>query len=151
MPSQSAREHARLRLTVDLVILTVREHTFRVLLVKRGNDPYRGRLALPGGFGRIDEDLEPAARRELAEETGLDDETLHLEQVGVYGDPERDPRGRIVSVAYLAIAPNLPVPAAGLDASGARWEPVEGLLAAPGQLAFDHDRMLHKAVDKARR
>jgi 8-oxo-dGTP diphosphatase len=146
----SDRSHETLRLAVDLVILTVRERTFRVLLISRGNEPFQGQLALPGGFLRPGEGIEAAAARELREETGLDSAALPLQQIGAYGDPERDPRGRIVSVAYLAIAPNLPVPVAGSDAAEARWRPVEPLLAEPHQLAFDHDRILADAVEKAR-
>lgn len=146
----SDRSHETLRLAVDLVILTVRERTFRVLLIARGNEPFQGRLALPGGFLRPGESIGAAAVRELREETGLDGTELPLQQVGAYGDPDRDPRGRIVSVAYLAIAPNLPVPVAGSDAAEARWRPVEPLLAEPPRLAFDHDRILADAVEQAR-
>jgi 8-oxo-dGTP diphosphatase len=149
MPNRSD-QHATLRVAADLVIMTVRERTFQVLLIERGNPPFQGRLALPGGFVSHDENLDAAARRELEEETGLSGDALPLQQVGVYGDPERDPRGRVVSVAYLAIAPNLPVPVAGSDASGAGWWPVAPLLAAPDRLAFDHDRILRDAIDKAR-
>src|SRR5690349_10173230 len=93
-------------IAVDLVILTLRESRLHVLLVERGVEPFKGSLALPGGFlAHIEEDLTAAARRELAEEAAMDVETLHLEHLGVYGSPGRDPRGRVVSVAYLAIAP----------------------------------------------
>src|ERR1700760_4737887 len=110
------RDHLRLRLAVDLAILTVREHALQALVIERANEPYQGQVALPGGFLRADEDLATAAERELAEETGLDGGSLHLEQLAAYGAPDRDPRGRVVSVAYLAIAPDLPVPVAGSDA-----------------------------------
>ena len=105
----------------DLVILTVRSGSFEVLLIRRGIAPYKGRWALPGGFVRPDEDLAAAARRELAEETGLDSGRIHLEQVATYGEPGRDPRGRVVSVAYLALVPDLPAPVAGTDAASAGW------------------------------
>src|SRR5690348_7103993 len=99
---------------VDLVILTLRDSRLRVLLVERGVEPYQGALALPGGFLRHrEEDLTAAAHRELGEETSLDVATLRLEHLGVYGEPGRDPRGRVVSVAFLAIAPRLPEPVAG--------------------------------------
>lgn len=141
------RDHALLHLTVDLVILTVRENLLQVLVIERGNEPYRGRTALPGGFLRDDEDLTTAAERELAEETGLDGKALHLEQLATYGAPDRDPRGRVVTVAYLAIAPDLPIPAAGSDASAARWAPVDEVR---GTLAFDHAQILEDAVERAR-
>lgn len=142
-----ARDHALLRLAVDLVILTVRENALQVLTITRGNEPFRGRPALPGGFLRTDEDITDAAVRELGEETGLDGQSLHLEQVSVYGAPDRDPRGRVVSVAYLAIMPDLPVPTAGSDASTAEWRPVADVR---GTLAFDHDQILDDAVEQAR-
>jgi 8-oxo-dGTP diphosphatase len=136
--------------TVDLVVFTVREDVLCVLAVRRGVPPYRGRWALPGGFVGESEGLVEAARRELAEETGLDDVRVHLEQLASYGDPKRDPRGRVVSVAYLALAAGLPEPTAGTDASDARWRPVAELLAAPGRLAFDHDRILTDGLERAR-
>lgn len=141
------REHLQLRLAVDLVILTVRENLLNVLVIERANEPYRAHAALPGGFLRAAEDLREAAERELAEETGLDGRALHLEQLATYGAPGRDPRGRVVSVAYLAIAPDLPIPAAGSDARSARWAPVG---AVGGTLAFDHDQILDDAVERAR-
>jgi 8-oxo-dGTP diphosphatase len=141
------REHLLLNVTVDLAILTVREDRLHVLLVERSNEPYRGQSALPGGFLREGEDLEEAAVRELAEETSLDGGDLHLEQLATYGQPSRDPRGRVVTVAYLAIAPDLPIPTAGSDARSARWASVE---AVTGTLAFDHDQILADAVERAR-
>jgi 8-oxo-dGTP diphosphatase len=140
-------ELPKLTLAVDLAILTVRENLLQVLVIERGIEPYRGQSALPGGFVLDGEDLHDAAIRELAEETGLDGTALHLEQLFTYGTPDRDPRGRVVSVAYLAIAPNLPIPAAGSDASGARWAPVEAVRTT---LAFDHARILDDAVERAR-
>jgi 8-oxo-dGTP diphosphatase len=144
------RAHASLHATVDLVILTVRAGALQVLLVERGQDPHRGRLALPGGFLRDGESLETAARRELAEETGLDGDRLHLEQLRTFGAPDRDPRGRVLTVAYLAIAPSLPTPVAGTDASDARWEPVSAVTSSPPGLAFDHDEILRDGLERAR-
>ncbi|HET9898776.1 MAG TPA: NUDIX domain-containing protein [Streptosporangiaceae bacterium] len=141
------REHLLLRLTVDLAVLTVRENRLQVLVIERANEPFAGHVALPGGFVRGGEDLPEAAERELMEETGLDGKPLHLEQLAVYGAPDRDPRGRVVSVAYLAIAPDLPIPTAGSDARNARWEPVEAVRAS---LAFDHAKILDDAVERAR-
>jgi 8-oxo-dGTP diphosphatase len=142
-----AREHLQLRLTVDLAILTVRHSRLHILVIERANQPYQGQDALPGGFLRAGEDLRDAAERELAEETGLDGKVLHLEQLATYGAPDRDPRGRVVSVAYLAIAPDLPIPAAGSDARSARWARVDDVR---GVLAFDHTQMLDDAVERAR-
>jgi 8-oxo-dGTP diphosphatase len=142
-----ARDHAQLRLAVDLAVLTVRENALQALVITRANEPFRGRRALPGGFLRVDEDIYDAAVRELGEETGLDGKLLHLEQLSAYGEPHRDPRGRVVSVAYLAIMPDLPLPTAGSDASSAAWMPVDGLR---GTLAFDHDQILDDAVERAR-
>ncbi|MFG2298046.1 NUDIX domain-containing protein [Streptomyces sp. NPDC048603] len=148
--------------TVDLVVLTVRRHALCALVVKRGEQPFQGRWALPGGFVRGDEDLAAAAARELAEETGLcahdpaqpdADNGAHLEQLATYGAPDRDPRMRVVSVAHLVLAPDLPAPRAGGDANSARWAPVDELLVPEGEasrLAFDHDRILADGVERAR-
>ncbi|MFR9724578.1 NUDIX hydrolase [Streptomyces sp. MS19] len=121
--------------TVDLVVLTVRRHALCALTVRRGEEPYRGQWALPGGFVRTNEDLATAAARELAEETGLRTNepgsrhaAAHLEQLATYGDPGRDPRMRVVSVAHLVLAPDLPAPTPGGDAGGAQWTPVGALL-----------------------
>ena len=142
----------RVLLTVDLVILTLRDARLHVLLVQRGVEPYAGMMALPGGFLRDEtEPILAAAHRELSEETGLDADTLHLEQFGVYGDPGRDPRGRVISVAYLAIMPRLPDPVAGTDAADARWSRADDVLAARLGLAFDHQRMVADGVERARR
>lgn len=153
--------------TVDLVVLTVRRHALCALAVRRGEPPYQGRWALPGGFVRVDEDLVTAAARELSEETGLrardpgrTPAEAHLEQLATYGDPQRDPRMRVVSVAHLVLAPDLPSPTAGGDAHSVRWAPVDTLLAPPGgterageqpvPLAFDHDQILADGVERAR-
>jgi 8-oxo-dGTP diphosphatase len=139
-------------LTVDLVILTLRDASLCVLLVERGVEPYAGMMALPGGFLRSEtEPIPAAARRELYEETVLDADALHLEQFGVYGDPGRDPRGRVVSVAYLAITPRLPDPIAGTDAADARWTRADDVLAGRLGLAFDHQRIVADGVEHARR
>jgi 8-oxo-dGTP diphosphatase len=135
---------------VDLVVFTIRDERLCVLAVRRGVPPYRGRWALPGGFVREDEGLVDAAERELAEETGLRDVPLHLEQLASYGEPNRDPRMRVVSIAYLALAAALPEPAAGTDAADARWQPVAELLSRPNRLAFDHDRILADGLERAR-
>ncbi|GID62879.1 NUDIX hydrolase [Actinoplanes cyaneus] len=136
-----------LRLAVDLAILTVRNNALHVLVITRGKEPFLGSLALPGGFLRAGEDLRAAAVRELREETGLDGRDMHLEQLATYGRPDRDPRGRVVSVAYLTIAPDLPAPEAGSDAASALWVPISK---AQSRLAFDHDDILRDAVERAR-
>ncbi|MFC4561312.1 NUDIX domain-containing protein [Nocardiopsis mangrovi] len=138
--------------TVDLVIFTVRDDALQVLLVERGKEPFQGRTALPGGYVGTDEGLEQAARRELWEETGVDSHDLHLEQLGGYGTPGRDPRGRVVTVAYLALGPEMPEPVAGTDARRAHWTPVEKALDDEGRhLAFDHAVILRDALERARK
>ena len=136
-------------LAVDLVILTLRDSGLHVLLVERGVEPYKGALAVPGGFlQHPEEDLAAAAHRELSEEADLD--VASLEHLGVYGEPGRDPRGRVVSVAYLAVAPRLPEPVAGTDAADARWQRVDRVLSGDLTLAFDHRRIVQDGVDRAR-
>jgi 8-oxo-dGTP diphosphatase len=140
--------HPPFAVTVDLVVLTLTGDELCALVVRRGVEPYWGEWALPGGFVRADEDLSDAARRELAEETGLAPGTVHIEQLAGYGAPDRDPRMRVVTVAYLALAPDLPTPSAGTDAAEARWAPVRSL--AREHLAFDHDRILADGLERAR-
>lgn len=133
--------------TVDLAVFTVRAGRLHVLLVERGQEPYAGRWALPGGFVLPDESAETAAGRELAEETGLADSPgLHLEQLRTYSEPDRDPRMRVVSVAFAALVPDPPAVHAGSDAARAEWLPH----GTQGPLAFDHDRILADAHDRVR-
>ncbi|MQA05460.1 MAG: NUDIX domain-containing protein [Streptosporangiales bacterium] len=137
--------------TVDLAVLTVHDDALQVVLVRRGIPPHEGMLALPGGFlASTREDLDAAAARELAEETGLGAADLHLEQLGTYGVPDRDPRGRVVTVCYLAFSPNLPSPAAGGDARDATLMPVQKVLRRQAAVAFDHKRLVADAVERAR-
>jgi 8-oxo-dGTP diphosphatase len=140
--------------TVDVVALTVREGALHALVVDRLLEPFRDRAALPGGFVLPGETLEQAAGRELEEETGLTVPTgatgagpWHLEQLRTYGPLGRDPRGPVLSVTYLLLAPAFGLPAAGGDATEARWVPVDG---GTGRLAFDHDQILDDGVERAR-
>ncbi len=139
--------------TVEAMLLTVRQGRFSVLLVRRARHPERGKWALPGGFVNADEELDDAARRELAEETGLSalPPGMHLEQLCTYGTPGRDPRMRVISVAYVAFAPDVPPPTAGSDADLARFWPVSQLGTREGpELAFDHARIIADGVERAR-
>src|SRR5215510_114403 len=131
--------------TVDVVILTMEDGRLQVLLVRRGVAPYEGMWAIPGGFKRPDETLDEAATRELAEETGLDGATL-LNQFGAYGDPGRDPRMNVVTVAYLAVLREVRELAAGTDAAHAALVPASDVLDGTLELAFDHERILRDAI-----
>jgi 8-oxo-dGTP diphosphatase len=141
---------ARFPVTVDVVALTVFDDVLNVLLVTRLIEPFRGRLALPGGFVLAGEDLVTAAGRELAEETGVEQIPGHLEQLGSYGPRGRDPRGDVLTVAHLLLAPNFPVLAAGSDAEHAAWYPVGQVLDGDLKLAFDHERILGDALERAK-
>src|SRR5689334_1355278 len=134
--------------TVDMVLLTVTEGQLSVLLVERDTHPFRGCRALPGGFVQPDEDLDAAAVRRLEQETGVRRDTAHVEQLGAFGDPGRDPRMRVVSVAYLVFAPDLPAPHPGAGTKSVSWVPVEAV--DPDLLAFDHATVLAAGVERAR-
>jgi 8-oxo-dGTP diphosphatase len=130
-------------ITVDVVVFALRERDLHVLLVQRNNDPFAGQWAIPGGFVNDNEPLEAAARRELQEETGL--HNVYLEQLYTFGDPHRDPRGRVISVAYFALVRADEHQIAGADdARDAQWFNVTEL----PLLAFDHDRILRFALDR---
>ena len=138
-------KHQAIQVTVDIVVFTVHEQTLQVLLIERGIDPFKGRYALPGGFVLAEETLEQAAFRELFEETGT--KNVYLEQLYTFGDPHRDPRGRVVTVAYYALVPTDKSPLlAGTDAAAAGWYPVFAL----PPLAFDHGKIVEYAVDRLR-
>lgn len=149
--------------TVDVVVFTVVDgqvpdgpegelrKRLDVLLIERGADPFEGAWALPGGFVQQQEDLLDAAGRELWEEVGIDLDPDRLHQLGAYGEPGRDPRARIVSVAYVALAHDLPAPEAGTDARGARLVPVRDIHDGTVDLAFDHRRIVDDALEYARR
>lgn len=132
-----------IQVAVDVVIFALRDWELQVLLIRRGIPPFEGRWALPGGFVRQGESLEDAARRELDEETGVRD--VYLEQLFTFGDPGRDPRGRIVTIAYYALLTGEAAPlSAGTDAGAAAWTPAR----KHPPLAFDHDRILGYALER---
>jgi len=135
--------------TVDVVILTMSEGLLHVLLVCRGEAPFEGMWAIPGGFKRPTETLDEAAKRELREETGVEAATL-LTQFGAYGDPERDPRLNVVTVAYLAVVRDIGAVVAGSDAAAAALIPVSDVLSGKVDLAFDHLRIVGDAIERAR-
>ncbi len=135
--------------TVDVVILTMSDDALQVLLVRRGEAPFKGMWAIPGGFKRPNETLHEAARRELAEETGVDVPTL-LTQFGAYGDPQRDPRMNVVTVGYLAVLRDVGAISAGTDAVDALLVPVTDVLRGRFQLAFDHLAIVRDAVERVR-
>ena len=133
---------SRPSVTVDVVIFTVRDKRLTLLLIQRKEAPFEGRWALPGGFVRSEETLEGAARRELAEETGVTN--VFLEQLRAFGDPGRDPRTWVITVAHTALIPSdRLVLRADTDAADARWFPLADL---PGPLAFDHQTILDYAL-----
>ncbi len=141
---QFCYEYPRPSVTVDVVVVT-REPRRRVLLIRRKSDPYAGAWAVPGGFIDMDESLDEAAARELREETGV--EVTQLQQLHTFGDPKRDPRGRTISVAYLAeVDPAQVKPQAADDAAEVGWHDLE----APPPLAFDHDKILARARERLR-
>ncbi|MGH3137193.1 MAG: NUDIX hydrolase [Gaiellaceae bacterium] len=135
--------------TVDVVILTMSLGMLHVLLVRRGEAPFEGMWAIPGGFKRPIETLDEAARRELVEETGVDVASL-LTQFGAYGDPERDPRMNVVTVGYIAVLRDVGAIEAGTDAADAALIPVSDVLNGKLQLAFDHQRIVRDAIERVR-
>jgi 8-oxo-dGTP diphosphatase len=148
-------DYPRPMVTVDLVVLTPRDDRLLVLLIRRGHEPFKNRWALPGGFVEIDEPLEDAARRELAEETGLSlprlrrrSGNVHMEELRSFGQPGRDPRGRTITIAYLVlIRPgHAPTLRAGDDATEAEWFNMYRL----PKLAFDHRDIIRCAVERLR-
>ena len=142
-------DHPILHVTVDIVVLTILDGELCALAVRRGEPPYQGQWALPGGFVEADEDLDTAARRELEEETAVGGSAVRLEQLATYGAPGRDPRHRTISVAWLAVLPQAAEPRAGSDAAHAAWKPADWLLGR-GRLAFDHKQILGDGVERAR-
>ena len=148
----NAGDYPPFAVTVDVAIFTIVSDALQVLLVERGEPPFLGSWALPGGFVRPDENLDEAANRELLEETGVDARSAHLEQLGTFGSPDRDPRMRVVTVAYWAILGDLSElhPAAGSDARDAGLVPVSKVEAGGLKLAFDHSAIIHEAIERTR-
>lgn len=134
----------KLLVTVDIVLFTIRDRRLHLLLIRRLAKPFENRYALPGGFVRGEESLDAAATRELREETGV--EKVYLEQLYTFGDLKRDPRGRVITVAYYALVPHTQVLRAGTDAADAAWFPVTELPA----LAFDHRKIVEYAHQRIR-
>jgi 8-oxo-dGTP diphosphatase len=135
--------------TVDVVILTVSAGQLEVLLVRRGVPPFEGMWAIPGGFKRPTETLDEAAARELREETAVDHARM-LRQFGAYGDPGRDPRMNVVTIAYFAVLRDVRDVAGGTDAADAALHPVPDVLDGKLELAFDHARIVRDAVERVR-
>ncbi|HTR35218.1 MAG TPA: NUDIX domain-containing protein [Bryobacteraceae bacterium] len=134
----------KLLVTVDIVLFTIREGQLQVLLIRRLAKPFENRYALPGGFVLEDESVDAAAVRELREETGVD--RVYLEQLYTFGDPKRDPRGRVITVAHYALVPQTQMLRAGTDAADAAWFRVDSL----PHLAFDHRRIVEYAHRRLR-
>ena len=143
-PSYRPAPADRPALTVDVAIFSLRAGALHILLIRRALPPFKGKWALPGGFVNANESLEEAARRELEEETGLRE--VYLEQLYTFGDPKRDPRGRVVTVAYVALVPDGIAARPGDDAAETAWHPVTAL----PDLAFDHAEVLRYAQQRLR-
>jgi 8-oxo-dGTP diphosphatase len=130
--------------TVDAVVFGVFQNKAKLLLIKRKNEPFKGKWALPGGFVGIDEELEDAVARELAEETGL--ENIELEQMHTFGTVGRDPRGRQITVAFMGVTTKgQNTIRGGDDAAEARWFDIEKL---PKDMAFDHNEIVKSGIEK---
>jgi 8-oxo-dGTP diphosphatase len=149
VPEYNSSRYPAFAVTVDVVILTMSGSRLHVLLVRRGVPPYEGMWAIPGGFKRPSESLNEAAKRELAAETGVDSASL-LTQFGAYGDPGRDPRMNVVTVAYLAVLREVGAIVPGTDAAEAALIPVSDVLNGKILPAFDHARIVSDAVERVR-
>ena len=142
---EKKKEHPKPAVTVDIVIFTLKEDELKVLLVKRGLEPFRGKWALPGGFIKINESLEDAAARELLEETGV--KADYLEQLYTFGDLGRDPRDRVITVTYFALLKSEKVNlTASTDVSDVKWFSAYDI----PELAFDHKKILEYATKRLR-
>ena len=148
-PGYDPSQFPAFAVTVDVVILTMSEGALHVLLVRRGEAPFEGMWAIPGGFKRPLETLDGAAKRELSEETGVDAASL-LAQFGAYGDPGRDPRMNVVTVGYIAVLRDVGAIVAGSDAADAALVSVSDVLNEKLELAFDHLVILRDAIERVR-
>lgn len=136
--------YPRMLVTVDAVVFHRNsDGLYEILLIRRGNPPFEGDFALPGGFPEMDELLADAAARELLEETGIGDVKLY--QLGTFDAIDRDPRGRNISVVFFGFSENRTLPQAGDDADDAQWFPLDKL----PQLAFDHQQIIDAAIQRA--
>lgn len=145
--SYDPTKYERPSVTVDVVIFSILDEKLKILLIRRKNWPYEGMWAIPGGFVKMDESLEQAAYRELAEETGVTREDVYLEQLYTFGEPDRDPRTRVITIAYFAlVSADKLSPRAATDASDVAWFSVYDL----PSLAFDHRAILDYALVRLR-
>jgi len=143
MKEENIHSFPKPSVTVDIIIFTIKENELKVLLVKRKINPFKDKWAIPGGFVGIKESLEDAAKRELEEETGVKD--VYLEQLYTFGEPERDPRGRVITVAYMALINSEEIRLkASTDVSEAKWFPIKKI----PQLAFDHKKIFDYSLKR---
>ena len=143
MQKESIHKYEKPSVTADIVIYTIQNNELKILLVKRGIEPFKNKWAIPGGFVRIHESLEDAAKRELEEETGVKD--VYLEQLYSFGDPKRDPRGRVITVAYMALINSEKIKLkAATDVSEVQWFSIKKI----PQLAFDHKKILDYSLKR---
>ena len=148
--SYDPSDYPPVAVTVDVALFAIRRSTLHVLLIKRGIEPFEGAWALPGGFVQPDEGLDAAAARELSEETGVADDSVYLEQLRSYGSPGRDPRMRVVTVAYWGACAEVPSPIGGSDAAHAELVPVPEIEDGDIELAFDHAAIVSDALERVR-
>lgn len=140
-----SKNYERPSVTTDVLAFSIIKNDLKVLLIKRGISPFKGKWALPGGFVEINESLEQGAKRELEEETGVKD--AYLEQLYTFGDPKRDPRGRVITVAYFALLNSDKIDLkASEDATEAKWFPCFNL----PELSFDHQKIMNYAIKRLR-
>lgn len=143
MENYNLNEYQCPSVTVDILVFTIEASELKVLLIKRGIEPFKDEWALPGGFIKMDESLEAAALRELSQETGV--KNVYLEQLYTFGSPERDPRTRVITVAYFALVPNPKLDLkASSDAKDVSWYPIKKL----PKLAFDHKKIIDYANNR---